>query len=178
MDDTLLEMQQALEANDFRVRAAVAAVAGHSIMRQFAAGRPDTEDTVELRRFVHGIGTALTNDPEGKTLTSPGSVPFQEYHGAPFRPTTTGACVFCGWNVDMYNSKDRKSFRKNTQEADGRRGAASRGRARGAARPDASASGDGTAKEKAGGKGKSPNRLLKVYQATNFDKAMWRRGKP
>ncbi len=37
---------------DFRVIAAVSAVAEHSIAHEYAAGRPDGEDRDELRRFV------------------------------------------------------------------------------------------------------------------------------
>ena len=40
-DDTLLELRETLEKAGMRCRAAVAAVAEHSIMHAFAAGRPD-----------------------------------------------------------------------------------------------------------------------------------------
>ncbi len=40
-EDTLVELRDVLEEAGFSCVAAVAAVAEHSIMRQFAAGRPD-----------------------------------------------------------------------------------------------------------------------------------------
>ena len=50
-DDTLTELQDTLESIGFVCAAAVAAVAEHSIFRQFAAGRPDAEDAAELAEF-------------------------------------------------------------------------------------------------------------------------------
>ena len=47
-EDTFAELQDILEAAGFSCAAAVAAVAEHSIMRQFAAGRPDAEDEKDL----------------------------------------------------------------------------------------------------------------------------------
>ena len=43
-EDTLVEMQDIAEKQGFRVFAAVAAIAEHSIIHQYAAGRPDTKD--------------------------------------------------------------------------------------------------------------------------------------
>ena len=49
---TLLELQSILTAAGFRCAAAVAAIAEHSILRQFAQGRPDTEDEAQLNQFA------------------------------------------------------------------------------------------------------------------------------
>ena len=54
-DDTLLELQSILTAAGFRCAAAVAAIAEHSILRQFAQGRPDTEDEAQLNQFAGQI---------------------------------------------------------------------------------------------------------------------------
>lgn len=43
-EDTLVELEDVAKQVGFRVIAAVAAVAEHSIARQFAAGRPDAQD--------------------------------------------------------------------------------------------------------------------------------------
>ena len=58
-EDTLTELQDALEACGFVCVAAVAAVAEHSILRQFAAGRPDGDDAKELTEFAGKIGEKL-----------------------------------------------------------------------------------------------------------------------
>ena len=51
-DDTLTELQDTLVSCGFVCVAAVAAVAEHSIFRQFATGRPDKDDAKELAEFV------------------------------------------------------------------------------------------------------------------------------
>ena len=43
-DDTLRELAEFVEKNGFFCIAAITAVAEHSIMHQFAAGRPDASD--------------------------------------------------------------------------------------------------------------------------------------
>lgn len=43
-EDTLVELEDAAKGAGFRVIAAVSAIAEHSIVRQFAAGRPDAQD--------------------------------------------------------------------------------------------------------------------------------------
>ena len=52
-EDTLVEMQDLAEKQGFRVFAAIAAVAEHSIMHQYAAGRPDEKDIETLRTYSH-----------------------------------------------------------------------------------------------------------------------------
>ena len=54
-DDTLTELQDTLEACGFVCVAAIAAVAEHSIFRQFATGRPDGDDAKELTEFANKI---------------------------------------------------------------------------------------------------------------------------
>ena len=49
-EDTLVEMQDCAESRGFQVIAAVAAIAEHSILHQYAAGRPDRQDAEELQR--------------------------------------------------------------------------------------------------------------------------------
>lgn len=51
-EDTLVELEDAAKQAGFRVIAAVAAVAEHSIVRQFAAGRPDAQDAKQLSDFA------------------------------------------------------------------------------------------------------------------------------
>lgn len=63
-EDTLVELNDVAEQSGFKVIAAIAAVAEHSIMHQYAAGRPDTEDKIELNSFAKKI-------LEKKTVISP-----------------------------------------------------------------------------------------------------------
>lgn len=51
-EDTLIEMADIAKKCGFHVAAAVSAVAEHSIMHQFAAGRPDEEDEQKLKSYA------------------------------------------------------------------------------------------------------------------------------
>ena len=62
-EDTLIELKDKAEEAGFAIYGAVAAVAEHSIMRKFAAGRPDARDTEELQEF----GKKLREKLEQKT---------------------------------------------------------------------------------------------------------------
>ena len=52
IDDTLLELQDVLEASGFVCIAGMEAVAEHSLMHQFGTGRPDQQDEKELLEFA------------------------------------------------------------------------------------------------------------------------------
>ena len=54
-DDTLLELKEVAKKSGFLPVVAVAAVAEHSIMHQFAKGRPDKQDREELLSYVQFI---------------------------------------------------------------------------------------------------------------------------
>ncbi len=54
-EDTLVELKDIAENCDFQTVAAVSAVAEHSIMHQYATGRPDAKDTEELQGFAKTI---------------------------------------------------------------------------------------------------------------------------
>ena len=55
IDDTLLELKDVAESAGFKTIAAISAVAEHSMVRQFAANRPDAQDQMELERFATQI---------------------------------------------------------------------------------------------------------------------------
>ena len=59
-EDTLAEMEDAAKACGFHVVAAVAAVAQHSIIPQYAANRPDASDEKQLAEFLIAIGMKPT----------------------------------------------------------------------------------------------------------------------
>ena len=54
-EDTLVELSDAAQESGFQVAAGIAAIAEHSIMHQYAAGRPDENDQKELREFAAKI---------------------------------------------------------------------------------------------------------------------------
>ena len=56
-EDTLIELEDTLIEKNFTCQAAIAAVAEHSIMHQFATGRPDQNDLTELASFAHTCGS-------------------------------------------------------------------------------------------------------------------------
>ena len=98
-EDTLAELQDLLESRSFVCIAAVAALAEHSIMRAFAAGRPDAADATILAGFAETIKDKLVSGSDG--LTVPGNRPYQEYKVAPMVPLTDDGCTSCGLCAKM-----------------------------------------------------------------------------
>lgn len=95
-EDTLLELKDTLIQAGFRCVAAVAAVAEHSIMRQFAGGRPNQEDLEELERFAHQIKAAIEREAVPDSVHVPGNTPYREYNGVPLKPKAGKTCTGCG----------------------------------------------------------------------------------
>ncbi len=90
-EDTLAEMEDAAKACGFRVAAAIAAVAEHSIIPKYAANRPDASDEAQLTDFA---GRILQKD--GEAVSIPGNRPYRKAGGAGLVPKATRACVKCG----------------------------------------------------------------------------------
>ncbi len=90
-EDTLVEMEDAAKECGFRVVAAIAAVAEHSIIPQYAAGRPDTSDEAQLADFADRI---LHKD--GDAASIPGNRPYKKGGGVGLVPKATRDCVRCG----------------------------------------------------------------------------------
>lgn len=93
-DDTMLELKNELENAGFAVAAGVAAVAEHSIMHQFGAGRPDSSDETELRSFGEKIKEKIAAGQIGVQV--PGKEPYREYGGVPMKPSAGSKCTACG----------------------------------------------------------------------------------
>ena len=92
-DDALLELKNALTSNGFRVVAAAAFIAEHSIVRSIAAGRPDEKDRAIARKFGADVAEKL------ETLTAvevPGNDPYVELKSSAFHPKANEACISCG----------------------------------------------------------------------------------
>lgn len=96
-EDTLTELKDIAEKSGFRVIAAVAAIAEHSIMHQYAAGRPDTKDTQELQAFAKKILEKInSNAAEASILQIPGNHPYRKAGGAGLVPKAGNKCTACG----------------------------------------------------------------------------------
>ena len=93
-DDALLEMQDVASEIGFRVIAAVAAVAEHSIIRKYGKGRPDADDEQMLRRF----GADIMRKAERDDCTMPqvpGNRPYKKGGKVP-QPKGRRGCNRCG----------------------------------------------------------------------------------
>lgn len=95
-EDTLIELQDVLIERNFYCTATIAAVAEHSIMHQFATGRPDANDKKELTHFAKQILNKINAFQEDKRLKLPGNRPYREYNGVPLKPNVTKKCNQCG----------------------------------------------------------------------------------
>lgn len=94
-EDTLVELDDVAKQAGFKVIAAVAAVAEHSIARQFAAGRPDGDDMAHLEEFAEQIKRKLDAEDESEPMV-PGDRPYRKAGGAGLVPKATRECVGCG----------------------------------------------------------------------------------
>lgn len=90
-EDTLVEMEDAARESGFEVIAAIAAVAEHSIMPQYASGRPDASDEAQLRQFADQIARKAPSKPN-----LPGKRPYKKAGGGGLVPTAGRDCVKCG----------------------------------------------------------------------------------
>lgn len=95
-EDTLTELQDTLESAGFVCVAAIAAVAEHSIFRQFAAGRPDTDDVAQLGDFVRQIREKIASGNLTMPELAGSHGTYKEYHGVPFKPEGNAECTDCG----------------------------------------------------------------------------------
>lgn len=96
-EDTLIELNDAAEKSGFKVVAAIAAIAEHSIMHQYAAGRPDTEDKSELNRFAKKILEKINGGlTESSALQIPGNRPYKKAGGVGLVPKAGNSCTGCG----------------------------------------------------------------------------------
>lgn len=94
-DDTLAELSGIVKQAGFRVTAAVAAIAEHSIARQFAAGRPDARDAKLLAGFAGKIQHKISAE-DGAEPVIPGSFPEEKAVSAGPVPAASEACNGCG----------------------------------------------------------------------------------
>lgn len=99
-EDTLIELKDITEQCGFQIAAAVSAIAEHSIMHQYAAGRPDQNDKDELSRFGKKIFDKINDGLSTSLLQVPGNHPYKEAGGAGLVPKADGKCISCGLCAD------------------------------------------------------------------------------
>lgn len=96
-EDTLIELNDIAEKSGFKVIAAVAAIAEHSIMHQYAAGRPDAKDQQELQDFAEKILEKVNSSAvEISTPQIPGNHPYKKAGGVGLVPKADNTCTGCG----------------------------------------------------------------------------------
>lgn len=94
-EDTLAELSDLAQQSGFRVIAAVSAVAEHSILHHYAAGRPDQQDQAQLRKFADDIRRKLeAGDMSAPQI--PGNRPYKTHGGAGLVPQADKRCTNCG----------------------------------------------------------------------------------
>ena len=103
-EDTLAEMEDVLSEAGFECAAAVSAIAEHSIVGQYGAGRPDEKDQAQLAEFGETIKAHLAAEKSRKQeLTGqehtdwiPGNRPYKKLGVVPMKPQTDDDCLKCG----------------------------------------------------------------------------------
>ncbi len=96
-EDTLIELSDIAKQSNFRVISAVSAIAEHSIMHQYAAGRPNQQDKEELCSFGMKIlekSKSCTDDR--LELQIPGNRPYKKSGGVGLTPKADNSCIGCG----------------------------------------------------------------------------------
>lgn len=94
-DDTLLELKNQMVKQGFVIAACVCAIAEHTIMRQYASGRPDAQDMEELKSFGEQIRKKLESGIF-TDIAVKGNAVYKEYHGVPLKPEADKSCTQCG----------------------------------------------------------------------------------
>lgn len=96
-EDTLVELNDIAEQCGFQVVAAISAITEHSIIRQYATGRPDQKDRVKLDRFAKKILGKISNENYAASLSQiPGNRPYKKAGGVGLVPKADGNCISCG----------------------------------------------------------------------------------
>lgn len=100
-EDTLIELKDIADQCDFQIIAAISAIAEHSIMHQYATGRPDQRDKDELSAFGKKILDKIGNYDLSAPLTPiPGKHPYKKAGSAGLVPKADKKCISCGLCAD------------------------------------------------------------------------------
>jgi len=119
-EDTLRELSDVAEKSGFRVIAAVAAVAEHSIMHQYAAGRPDAADKRELQNFAEKILEKINGGAAEISVPQvPGNYPYKKAGGAGLVPKADDKCTNCGLCAEICPA--RAISKENLKDTDSKK---------------------------------------------------------
>lgn len=94
-EDTLVELQDITKQSNFQVIAAISAISEHSIVRHYAAGRPDSSDSEQLSKFAKQIHKKIINGNTNEPAI-PGNRPYKKAGGAGMVPKPNKDCIKCG----------------------------------------------------------------------------------
>lgn len=98
-DDALVELQDIVEHNNFRVISAGAFIAQHSIFNAVAASRPDAHDLSMAKEFGQKSIELLSQHTHLDQLSRieiAGNRPYRSIMSIPTKPTTDKRCNACG----------------------------------------------------------------------------------
>lgn len=95
-EDALLELNDCLHTQDFRVFASLALLAEHSMVRTIAQGRPDEQDEEQIADFAKEIMDKLIYKKSMDDFVVPGNKPYKEWSQMPVVPSVDNSCIFCG----------------------------------------------------------------------------------
>lgn len=88
-DDTFIELKDTLDELGFICEGAMAVVCEHSIVHDYAKGRPNQEDYQHIQKLVETLKNNL------HPIEVPGHRPYKEFHGG-LKPKATSQCTKCG----------------------------------------------------------------------------------
>lgn len=94
-EDALLELNQAVAGQGFKILASAALIARHSIVLEVAEGRPDKKDAEEICVFAEKVCVKLEQGG-GEEITVPGNEPYKAEMQVPAVPVTGRGCTVCG----------------------------------------------------------------------------------
>lgn len=94
-EDALLEVKNTAASAGFECVAGIAAIAEHSIMHQFAAGRPDETDREQLLTFAKEIRKRMESGGCAGNVSIPGNEPYKELKVVSMIPVAGEECVRC-----------------------------------------------------------------------------------
>lgn len=101
-EDALLELKDTLSQQGFRVVAAAAFIAEHSVIRSIANGRPDAADKMVAADFGRAVLSKLSQGEDAWIIPDvPGNPEYRERPKMPVTPVTNDACGHCGSCASM-----------------------------------------------------------------------------